>query len=65
MNYFLALHGHPPIIIREEDHKAYYTALEVWDSDQRLNPLIDFLKAQTAKTWAKQVERKYRDGCGN
>ena len=57
MNYFLVLRGHPPIIIHEEDRKAYYTALEVWDTDQRLDPLIDFLKAQTAKTWAKQIER--------
>jgi len=58
MNYFLVLHGHPPIIIHEEDRKAYYTALEAWDTDQQLEPLINFLKEQTVKTWAKQVERK-------
>ncbi len=57
MNYFLVLHGHPPIIIHEEDRKAYYTALEAWDTAQHLEPLIAFLKEQTAKTWAKQVER--------
>ena len=27
MNYFLLLHDHPPIIIHEEDRKAYYKAL--------------------------------------
>jgi len=57
MNYFLVLHGHPPIIIHEEDRKAYYTALEAWDTDQQLEPLIRFLKEQTAKTWVKQIER--------
>ncbi len=62
MNYFLVLHGHPPIIIHEEDRKAYYTALEAWDTDQQLEPLIDFLKEQTAKTWAKQVERAEKKG---
>ncbi len=57
MNYFLVLHGHPPIIIHEEDRKAYYSALEAWDTDQQLEPLIEFLKEQTAKTWAKQIDR--------
>ena len=58
MNYFLVMHNHPPIVIHEEDRKAYYEALEAWDTDQLLTPLCDFLKAQTAKTWANQIERK-------
>jgi len=57
MNYFLVLHGHPPITIHEEDRKAYYTALAAWDTTQQLEPLIAFLKEQTAKTWDKQIER--------
>lgn len=57
MNYFLVLHGHPPIIIHEEDRKAYYSALEAWDTDQKLETLVEFLKEQTVKTWAKQIER--------
>ena len=60
MNYFLIIHNHPPIIIHEEDRKAYYTVLEAWDSVQNLNPLCDFLKEQTAKAWAKQIERAER-----
>lgn len=28
MNYFLVMHNHPPVIIHEEDRKAYYEALE-------------------------------------
>ena len=57
MNYFLLMHGHPPIIIHEEDRKIYYSALEVWDDRQELMPLICFLKEQAAKTWEKQIER--------
>ena len=54
-NYILLLHGHPPVIIHEEDRKEYYSALEAWDERQELDPLISFLKEQTAKTWKKQI----------
>lgn len=57
MNYFLLLHDHPPVIIHEEDRKAYYAALEAWDQEQELAPLVEFLEVQTAKTWAKQIAR--------
>ena len=55
MNYLLVLHGHPPIIIHEEDRKEYYDALEAWDARQELAPLQEFLIGQTEKTWEKQV----------
>lgn len=57
MNYFLVLHDHPPIVIHQEDRKAYYSALEAWDTDQRLEPMVLFLREQTAKTWEKQLDR--------
>lgn len=57
MNYFLLRHGHPPVIIHEEDRKAYFSALEDWDEKQMLEPMIAFLKEQTAKTWEKQIEK--------
>lgn len=57
MNYLLLLNGHPPIIVHEEDRKEYYAALEAWDERQALEPLTEFLKAQTAKTWEKQLMR--------
>ena len=56
MNYILLLHYHPPVIIHEEDRKDYYSALEAWDERQELDPMIAFLKEQTAKTWQKQIE---------
>ena len=57
MNYFLVLHDHPPIVIHEEDRKGYYEALEAWDREQELEPLRQFLRDQTAKTWEKQIAR--------
>lgn len=57
MNYFLVRHSHPPIVIHEEDRKAYYEALEAWDRRQELEPLCAFLREQTAKTWEKQIIR--------
>jgi len=59
MNYLLVLHDHPPVIIHEEDRKAYYDALEAWDAAQDLTPMKVFLTEQTAKTWAKQIAKKY------
>ncbi|HJA93213.1 MAG TPA: Fic family protein [Candidatus Eisenbergiella merdipullorum] len=57
MNYLLVLHDHPPVTIHEEDRKAYYNALEAWDTDQLLEPLYGFLRKQTEKTWEKQIRR--------
>lgn len=58
LNYFLLMHNHPPIIIHEEDRKAYYSALEAWDQKQELYPLTAFLREQTVKTWSKDIERR-------
>lgn len=57
MNYLLVLHNHPPIIIFEEDRKDYYDALEQWDSQQNLQPMIEFLKVETIKTWQRELNR--------
>ena len=60
MNYFLVQHKPPPIIIHEEDRRAYYEALEAWDSVQELELLCDFLRCETEKTWEKQIARAER-----
>lgn len=60
MNYFLVTHNHPPVIIHEEDRREYYAALEAWDCRQDLDPLRDYLREQTAKTWEKQIARAER-----
>ena len=60
MNYFLLLHNHPPIIIHEEDRKAYYLCLEQFDDDIEISGLIDFLSHQLEKTWDKFLDRSAR-----
>lgn len=57
MNYLLALNNHPPIVIHEEDKKAYYDVLEEWDREQKLSGFVEFLKQQTVKTWEKQIKK--------
>ncbi len=57
MNYLLAIHNHPPLIIHQEDRKAYFEALEAWDIEQNLKPLKTFLLEQLIKTWAKRIEK--------
>ena len=58
MNYLLLFWDHPPIIIHEEDRRAYYDALEKFDEDQELAPLTAFLREQTVKTWRTRFERE-------
>jgi len=60
MNYLLLLWDHPPVIIHEEDRRAYYGALESFDAGQELAPLINYLKEQTVKTWQTHFERAAR-----
>ncbi|MDO4960807.1 MAG: Fic family protein [Eubacteriales bacterium] len=57
MNYLLVLNNHPIITIHEEDRKEYYAALEHFDIGLKLDPLIEFLKQQTVKTWGRQLSR--------
>ena len=64
MNYLLLLHDHPPVIIHEENRNDYYSALESWDENQKLEPMVGFLKAQTIKTWEKQLQRAQRHMSG-
>lgn len=60
MNYFLLLHDHPPIIIHEEDRKAYYHGLEQFDESIEISELVEFLSHQTEKTWDKFLNRSAR-----
>ena len=53
MNYYLMTHGLPPTVIYEEDKKAYYMALAVYDKAEEISGFIEFIKEQTVKTWTK------------
>ena len=57
MNYLLAINNHPPLVIHHEDRKAYFEALEAWDTEQNLKPLKAFLLEQLIKTWSKRIEQ--------
>lgn len=57
MNYLLATNNHPPLVIHQEDRKAYFEALEAWDTEQNLTPLKNFLMQQLLKTWSKRLEK--------
>ena len=55
LNYFLMIHNHPPLIVFEENRRAYYAALQKYDEDENLSGLQDFFVGQLEKTWAKQL----------
>lgn len=57
LNYYLMTHDEPSVVIHVEDKKQYYDALEQYDTDEKLEPMVAFLKAQTVKTWEKTLER--------
>jgi Fic family protein len=56
LNYFLMTHGHPPMVIYDEDKALYYACLQKYDEDEEIAPLVEFFKYETEKTWANQVE---------
>ncbi|MBR1396350.1 MAG: Fic family protein [Selenomonadaceae bacterium] len=55
LNYFLLIHNYPPVIIHEQDRNEYFEALEIWDCQQDILPMENFLKGQTIKTWLKTI----------
>lgn len=71
VNYYLMTHHHPPLIIYDEDKRLYYECLQKYDEAEELNPLYEFLKFETEKTWEKalalangvQQERKGLSDC--
>ncbi len=55
MNYYLMIHNHPPLIVYDEDKRIYYECLQKYDEAEELNPLYEFLKYETEKTWVKAM----------
>ena len=55
-NYYLMIHNHPPFIVYDEDKRLYYACLQKYDEDEELNPLHEFFKYETEKTWQKALE---------
>ena len=57
LNYYLMIYNYPPIIIFEDDKNQYFNALALYDRDEEMQPMYDFLVSQTLKTWEKAYER--------
>jgi Fic family protein len=60
LNYWLMIHDHPPVIIHDEDKRAYYDALARYDEAEELDTMRLFLIHQTERTWEKSLERERR-----
>ena len=54
------INQYPPIIIYDANKKEYYNALKNYDEEEKIDPLVDFLKQQTIKTWNKTFGDKNR-----
>jgi hypothetical protein len=55
MNYILLAGGHPPVVIYDEDRRAYFDCLEAFTSDGDLQPFKRFLMAETLRTWRESI----------
>jgi Fic family protein len=55
MTYYLMTHNHPPLIVYDEDKQMYYECLQKYNEAEELNPLYEFLKYETEKTWANAL----------
>jgi Fic family protein len=54
-NYYLMIHDYPPLIVYDEDKILYYECLQKYDETEEINPLYNFFKYETEKTWEKTL----------
>lgn len=57
-NYILMIHNLPPIIVYNEDKKYYYLALEKFDEEEDIKPMVEFFKYEMEKTWEKALDKE-------
>ncbi len=55
LNYYLMIRDHPPLIVHDGEKGRYYEALQKYDEAEDVQPLYEFLRNETAKTWAKAL----------
>lgn len=51
LNYYLIAHRYPPLVIYSEDKRQYYGCLKKYEKNKDLDPLYEFFKYETGKTW--------------
>lgn len=56
LNYWLMINDYPPMIIYEEDKRGYYEALQAYDEQETIDPLVSFFEEQTSKSWTRTME---------
>jgi Fic family protein len=61
LNYWLMINDYPPMIIYEEDKREYYSALQQYDEQEALAPLVSFFEAQTVKTWDRVMRLSQKE----
>ena len=44
------------MIIYEENKRSYYEALQAYDEQETINPLVSFFEEQTSRTWVRTME---------
>ena len=49
------INNYPPMIIYEEDKRGYYRALQMYDEQEIIDPLVAFFEEQTEKTWNRTM----------
>ena len=50
------INDYSPMIIYEEDRRAYCNALQAYDEQENLDLLTEFFEEQTVKTWTRSME---------
>ena len=50
------LNDHPPLIVYDEDKQDYYKALQQYDEEEVLEPLVTFFQQETVQTWQRALE---------
>jgi len=55
------INDYPPMFIYEEDKKEYYSALQQYDEQESLAPLVSSVEAQTVKTWDRAMHLSQKE----
>ncbi|MDD4833414.1 MAG: Fic family protein [Lutispora sp.] len=55
VNYYLMINNHPPLIVYDEDKHLYCECLQKYDEAEELDPLYEFFKYETEKTWDRAL----------
>ena len=56
VNYYLMINNHPPLIVYDDDKHLYYECLQKYDEAEELDPLYEFFKYETEKTWNRALD---------